>query len=347
MKSFFSKILISIGLITISCVDPYDVDIKNNLHAIMVEGEITDEDRPQFVKIYSSNYNYQIVNKIPVADLKVKVVVNGMEEIKLSDDNKGTYFFPVEFKAKPEHTYQLIFEDKKGQKYQSSIEKLQASPAIDSVYDFFETDGTVAFGKPAHSNNIYIDFKDADPDPNYFQWTWRLWEKQSICLETFYYDVNCSEECYEIIYNKDLSILDDRFYNGKAVKGKLVGKIPYYQYFGALLEIKQKSLTERAYRFYRNLQNISQNTGTFADTPPQLIGGNVKNMTNDSEIISGLFTVAGVSTKKYWISRINAQINGKPIGLLGRKPYVLPNGLTAPCTPGKNKTPIMPDGWQN
>lgn len=346
MRFFSSKILIFSLLTTISCVDPFEIEIKDNLNIVMVEGEITDENRLQFIKIYNSDYKYQIVNKSAIPGLKVKVLVNGSHEINLSDDSNGTYYFPTEFRAIPGNTYQLVFTNNIGNQYQSDIEQLQAVPPIDSVYDYFEKEGTRAFGKDVPSNNIFVDFKDSDLGQNYLQWTWKMWEKQSVCMVTPYYDLYCSNDCYEIFYNSEINILNDKFYNGKGINGNLIGKIPYYQYNGALLEIKQKSITERAYKFYKNLQNLSQKTGTLADSPPQLIGGNIVNINNKAEIVAGLFTVASVKTKNYWLSRVNAQGKGIPAGLLGRKVNIIPNGITAPCQSNKYQTPIKPEFWQ-
>ena len=114
------------------------------------------------------------------------------------------------------------------------------------------------------------------------------------------------KKCYEILQSQEIAVFNDRFYDGKTVEGKLIAKIPYYQDNGALLEIKQNAISEEAYGFFKQLQDLTQNNGTFADTPPQIIGGNIRCVSDPNEIVVGMFMVKGVLSKYYWLDRKNA-----------------------------------------
>ncbi|MCP9767352.1 DUF4249 domain-containing protein [Lacihabitans sp. LS3-19] len=341
-----SKIfLVATFIFLIACVEPFSIAVDVPLEVISVEAEITDEDIQQKLNISNSYYLHESLYKEPISGLQVEIIINGSQKIDLKEEEYGNYSFPVDFRAKIGDSYQLLFQKKDGDRYQSNVEKLSKSPEIDAVFDEFKVNGTIAFGRTVPSKNVYINFKDVDLSSNFYQWSWKLWEQQFVCLSTDYYDLYCREECYEMLYNEEINIQSDEFYNGKSVEGKLIGKIPYYQYEGALLEIKQETISSEAYSFYKQIKDLSQNTGSLADTPPQIVEGNIKNIDNPSEIVVGMLMAKGVSTKYYWLDRENAKGKASPIGLLGRKSISSGGSVTAPCIPSKNKTKDKPKNW--
>lgn len=347
LMNFLLKILFIFVFIANSCVEPYSIDFKQTFNVLMVEAELTDSGEPQKIYISNSQYINQNLSKEPVLGLLVEVDINRNERLKLREATDGSYVFPENFKPKIGDSFQLFFQKPNGQKYQSGVETLVASPEIDRVYDVFELKGTQAFGKTVPSNNVFVDFTDTNQGANYYSWTWTLWEKQNVCFSNDFYDLYCEKECYEILQSQEIAVFNDRFYDGKTVEGKLIAKIPYYQENGALLEIKQNAISAEAYSFLKQLQDLTQNNGTFADTPPQIIGGNIRCVSDPSEIVVGMFMVKGVQSKHYWLDRKNTIGKANPIGLLGRQVQPPKGGgnLTAPCVILKNRTPVKPRNW--
>jgi hypothetical protein len=164
----------------------------------------------------------------------------------------------------------------------------------------------------------------------------------------------CPGDCWDILYNKDLNVFTDIYSNGQPIANRLVAKIPYYNVRGALIEIKQQSISPAAYRYFKLLADQVQNNGSLVDTPPAALIGNIKNLTNPDEAIAGFFMVASVRTVKYWIDRKNAEgKNINPIGLLDHPltPEPMGSDLTRPpfaqCIVSLSRTPIRPNGWVN
>jgi hypothetical protein len=344
---FLLKILFIFIFIANSCVEPYSIDFNQTFNVLVVEAELTNSDELQRIYISNSQYINQNLLKEPILGLLVKVEINNNERFRLLDATDGSYIFPESFNPKIGDSFQLFFQKPTGQKYQSSVETLVISPEIFKVYDLFELKGTKAFGKTVPSNNVFVDFKDTNQGQNYYNWIWTLWEKQNVCFSNDFYDLYCEKECYEILQSQEIAVFDDRFYDGKTVEGKIIAKIPYYQDKGALLEIKQNAISAEAYSFYKQLQDLTQNNGTFADTPPQIIGGNITCVSDPNGIVVGMFMVKGIQSIYYWLDRKNAFGKAKPIGLLGRQVQTPMGGgnLTAACLTLKNRTPVKPLNW--
>jgi hypothetical protein len=90
-----------------------------------------------------------------------------------------------------------------------------------------------------------------------------------------------------------------------------------------------------------------QTNGTLVDIPPAAIIGNIRNLSNSDEPVTGVFSVAGMMVQKYWLSRENGIGKAAPIGLLGRKPNISTFPISYACEKGPTRTPEKPDGWLN
>ncbi|GAB3503090.1 DUF4249 domain-containing protein [Emticicia fontis] len=117
------------------------------------------------------------------------------------------------------------------------------------------------------------------------------------------YDYECRGECWEILQNNVLNLFEDRNTNGGSILDRKVARIPYYQCNGALVEVRQSSLTKDAYQYFRLFQEQTQGNGGIADTPPSALAGNISNVGNAREIVVGYFTASSVATVRYWLDR--------------------------------------------
>ncbi|GAB3494099.1 hypothetical protein GCM10027341_09830 [Spirosoma knui] len=192
------------------------------------------------------------------------------------------------------------------------------------------------------------------------------------------YDYSCRSQCWEIIYSYTLNLFDDQSTNGGAIRRRKVAQIPFYDHNPGLVEIRQSSLTADAYRYFKLVQNQTQNTGGLADTPPSALVGNIRNAANAEEAVVGYFTASAVAAERYWLDRKDASgpsLGGSgPTGYSGlaggelfyalnlRQPqpepsppyqaelYLInspPRPPTALCAPSDSKTPFKPVGWRD
>jgi hypothetical protein len=65
--------------------------------------------------------------------------------------------------------------------------------------------------------------------------------------------------------------------------------------------VNQYSLNETEYKFWENIQNISQNVGGLYDIIPSAVKGNIICNTNPGEMVLGYFSVSAVTRKRLFI----------------------------------------------
>lgn len=329
-----------------ACVEPFETHSENSLDKLVVDATLTDEDIQQKISIHQTIAKVDVIFREPITNLKVDILVNRKEMISLTHQGEGIYALPENFRAKSGDSYQLIFQKPDGTKYESTEQIMPKGIKVDRLHDEFVADGINRESGKVPSNNLYVDFQDPANEQNYYTWSWTLWERQFICHTEFSVDYYCRQNCWEVLRNETWNIFSDIYSNGKPIINKLVAQIPYYNYDGALVEIKQLAISEEAYRFLKILSEQTERTGTLVDTPPAAIIGNVRNLTKTDEPVAGFFMVGSANTIKYWLSRENAQGKTTPIGLLGRKPNPNRFGATSECIEGPTRTPQKPLWWR-
>ncbi len=325
----------------------------------------------------------EVVNT-PVAKARVEVVVNGGAVLTLRETEAGTYQLPEGFRGKPGDRYQLRFQTAEGGSYESSVETMTAAPPIGRAYDQFNPRGVsnATQTESIPTNDVYVDFQDPAAERNFYLWRWTQYESQDWCvtcrqglyyltdtgtgltgdcrkvdsIDTFNdYDYTCLGFCWDIFYSQGINIFADVYANGRPQVGRLVAQIPLYQSNACLVVIQQYSLSADAYRYYKLLQDQTQNTGTLADTPPAPTAGNVRNVADPNESVVGYFSASAVALNRYWLDRKNTT-GGRRDGLFysikRRLPVEEPPLLyraarpSSVCMPSRTRTPDRPLGWQ-
>jgi hypothetical protein len=391
VRGFSSNLFFTLlGLGLLACVEPFTPQGLTLEGAVLVvEANLTDQPEAQTVRlVFSVAKPFGEFEETPVSGASVTVLVNN-QPLTLNETDSGRYQMPAGFVGKVGDRYQLRFTLPDGRRYESGEETMAAVPPIQKAYDQFDAQGIANAEKTVFTpaNLIYIDTQDPGSSRNYYRWTWTLWEAQDWCascqntvlrggtltdlvntcgynpfvptnpLPPGWYDYNCRTRCWEILSGYDINVFSDQFSNGQPIVGRLAAKIPYYQSQGALVEIRQQALTVEAYRYYQLFAQQTQANGGLADTPPAPLVGNIRNLSNDQEIVSGYFTVGAVSRLRYWLDRKNA--TGTPINLFyaqngGRYPVPEPylrtpfetRPPTALCLPSDTRTPTQPEGWR-
>jgi hypothetical protein len=375
LKSKSFMLLFCICIQFYACVEPYDLGVQQDRKILTIDATITDLADEQTVKIIESFSSSSFAYAIPITKAKVDIIVNGTETVHLTERGGGIYVLPISFHTRVGNTYKLVFQKEDGTRYESDEERQSEVSDINKVYNEFRVDGieTGLGYNPAHY--VYIDTHDPASEKNNYMWTWKLWEKQPVCatcvggrfflnpaparcrMESGFgdvsYDYACNGACWQIFYNPDLNVFSDIYSNGQPIVGRLVGKIPYYSANGALIEIKQQSISASAYQYLKLLANQVQNNGSLVDTPPAAIIGNVKNVVNPDEPVAGFFMVTSVRSAKYWLDKENASGRAIPIGVIDHPINYEPmsNDITrpplAPCEESRVRTRFKPDGWVN
>ena len=375
--------LISFALLIYGCVEPYNLKYNINQSVVIIDATITDEDGEQNIVLKESMPNGSSSSIVAMSNAQVEVMVNGREKVLFTErpTDPGTYLAPMGFKAKFGNTYLLFVTSEAGDKFESSVETIKKGAEIKGVSQSFEKITIKEKNTTAYAHKIYVDTQDPVGNGDFYAWTWKLFESQSICrtcepgqryyitpapagrcvsdlpnfLRNVIYDYNCNAACWEIIYSLKGNIMSDEFVDGKLIANRLVAEIPLYNLnSGALIEIKQQSLSLDSYKYLKILIDQNQNSGGLADTPPASLIGNVRTLSSNARPVAGYFRVTDETVIRYWIDRttIPSGVDIIPVGLLnGRLPNFEPqsNDTTrpplAPCLPGYTRTNVKPEGW--
>ncbi|GAB3643117.1 hypothetical protein GCM10027423_37540 [Spirosoma arcticum] len=386
-----------------ACVDPLDVTLRERVNVIVVDGTITNLDEPQVVRLNRSKSDPLTgrFGTLPLTEAIVVILVDSSQVVPMTETEPGRYQAPVGFAGQVGHSYQLQFSLRDGSRYASAPEVMPAVSPITNVSTRFDPTSLPAqlyngsYNPYRGANDFFVDWQDPADQHNYYRWDWKLWEKQDwchTCTQGFYfvnspinnkpyeacfpddqgkngYFVNeyaCRTACWEIIRNFDLNLFDDQLSNGGLIQRRRVAQIPYYSANGCLVEIRQTSLTQPAYLYYKLAQDQTQRSGGLADSPPTALVGNVRNLANSRENVVGYFAASAIAPVRYWLDR--KQNTGRPpglfLGLNGLLPSPedlnidpntgtqKPNATfrptpTAVCVDSDTRTPNKPEGWRD
>ena len=376
----------------LACVDPFNTTVSSSLNAIVVDGTINNLPVPQLVRLNQSipDPSTGRFGSVPLTGAHVEVWVDSTTKVALVETDSGRYQAPDGFVGQVGHSYQLRFTLKDNTtRYESDQQLLQAVPPISKVYAQFNptslSPAEQLKGGYAAAHDVLIDVKDPAETKNYYRWDWQLWERQEWChtcvdgvyqiyrpdstlLEDcapynvsyppshYVFDYNCRTQCWDILKSSALNLFDDQVSNGGLITARRVAQIPLYSKAHCLVEIRQSSLTRKAFSYFKQFAEQTQNTGGLVDSPPVALIGNVRNITHPTEQVIGYFTASGISAVRYWLTRSDA--TGFAPGLFqafnGRDPIlevgVQPNRYRPPlavCVPSDSRTPIKPPGWQD
>lgn len=381
LKALFRLLLTSFVLTVVisACVEPYDLDYDQTKRLIIVDGVLSDNPKNSQVitlreSIPTGSRNFYT----PLLGAFVEVIVNDAERYRFTEVGDGNYAKPPELIITEKTQYRLEFKLSDGRSFVSENESFSATSPIDRVYKQLEVEGirqSVGYA-PAHA--IYVDTQDKPGRGNNYIWSWKLFERQIVCesctngryfidrrtgvgacrdestplqTEIFFNDYRCDGDCWQLFYNTQINAMSDTYVDGNPILGRLIAKIPIYQYGGALLEVKQQSVSPSAFRYIKLLTEQSQNNGGLADTPPAALIGNVRNVDNPTEAVGGYFMVASEAYNLFWLDRADAIEARLPSrGLIGR-PFSFEvsddpaRPPLAPCVNSRFRTPFEPEGW--
>jgi hypothetical protein len=365
--------ILTILIFTESCIDPYDFDSNRQNKVLVVNGLLSADVHTSDTLIIQYSSDVGGVVKTTPADVS-KVVLNTSSngrEINLIEKSAGRFLLPRDFKINPSEKYTLRFTLPNNQQYESTTQQILATPPIDRLYDFFNLKSKLSEdGKRVYSaNEIYLDFQDIPNQKNLYLWRYTHYERISHCAtcqvnELYFrdkgciqvdrfnsnpaYDYVCDSECYNIYKGKNVNIFSDITSDGRAVKGRLIAKIPFYSYSGCLIEVEQMCVNPDIFSYYKILESQTQATGGLTDTPAAAIIGNIQNLSNPEEKVIGVFSLANIQKKRYWIDRSN--VVGVRELVLGHVPMEEPRSPSRPptalCQLSAIRTPFKPDGWR-
>jgi len=366
--AILSLLLLTISVSTPSCVEIVEAEYNYQDNILFIDAYALTEIGSSTVSIKKSFWDGRSYSVRPVLNANVRIEnVDTQTSIDFLDDDAGVYVCPADFAVEEGEVWKLHIELEDGKKLESKAETVIAAIPIDDIRSEYSAEVTYDVSKesfvPGHK--LMIDWKDPAGEENYYLWKYKTYQPLFVCKTCTrgilrdgacqtstanffpaYYDYLCDPVCWQIDYELETIVFEDRLSDGADILDFMVTTLPFTRRPDILIEIQQLSLNKSAYDYFKVINDqVSANGGLNAPPAAPLIG-NLFNPDDPTDFILGQFTTAGVSSKSLFIERstiLEDPISPDPVI---RLEPCLTCPKSYPCQESRIRTSIEPEGWQ-
>lgn len=313
-------ILIFIVFRLTSCIKPFDPELTDYEHALVVDALITNENRPYLVKLSYSTNNINIKPEMVTGASVIVTEENSIDAVFKEKEPGFYYSDSIRFKGKIGNTYTLYIRTKEGDEYRSEPSIMPYVPEIDSIYFDYDTEFYENGGVEYEGIRLYVDSHDDQGECKYYRWSFEEDWKFKVpypALAEYYGEDNWAYKLVEYMYcwkesiSNSIIIHSTNGYSENRILKKpitfiapeLTDKISVI--YSILL--KQYSLSKAEYDFWSGLQDINSGSLDIFEKQPYKIANNLYSINNPEEPVLGYFQVSGVTTKRKYIMQSDYQ----------------------------------------
>ena len=350
-------VVIIFGFLLLSgCIERIDLDESlSGARLLVVDGLITDANEPYSVKLSYTSPSLKTYEGEPLIGAEVYITDEESVRADLREiGNGGEYLTdPSTFRGQVGKTYQLQIMSPDGQAYISLPETMPAVAPIDSIYYDLASEPYQSFTGTILQRwgvQFYLNTGSGGPRPAYYRWDWR---------ETYSFIAPLTRPMQLVVplcfrtgsqarYLNVASTEDLR--SDRIIKREInfVAKSGLQLQRRYSLLVRQYAMTERAYRFWANVQQQQTDGGSVFAPPPAPIPGNISSTTDTRERVLGYFQVSSVTAKRIFVNR--GQVPPGPGGSPGASPGCIEGDPEAPescfdCTLLPGATTEVPSFW--
>ncbi|HEY0742549.1 MAG TPA: DUF4249 domain-containing protein [Chryseosolibacter sp.] len=334
------RLLPLVFLFTDACIERLELPAPENQPRIVVDGLLTDVLGTHSVRLFRTGSLASKVSEVtPVLDATVTLLDNFGNSFDFGHTGNGVYSIR-NFKGEIGRKYQLRFNTDDGKHYASTVQELMAGGTItDLNYQFVEN--AINRDDPAAPHDvfrIYVDSKAQSDQAALFRWRWtsvyealtfpqlRKKPKPDTTPVIFIYDpIPCSGHiavaggvaiaqmapcecctCWVTNDSETSMVSNNQFVTNPEFYNVQVAQIPVdWIKFQAkfYIKVEQLSLSEEVYEFWKNVQAQQEGTANIFQPNVIRIRGNISCVSDPSEDVAGIFSVAGSTERELFIER--------------------------------------------
>jgi hypothetical protein len=268
----FSFLFLAAGLLLGSCQDVVELDLPEGEEFLVVEGWITNEDRPHNVILTTTAAYFDEADPAPATDAMVFIRDDEGMETLLDETSPGVYTYPDSGTVGRSYQLEIVLEN--GKRYLSTYEEIFVPvPILAIEWQLSEDEPDVDDGE--NLDDIYdvliFTIEPAGLGDNY---RWRSTLNGVEAREPF-----------------DIFVTDDQFVDGNPIADFNVTDELYSQF--DTVTIIQERISREAREFLQLLQQQTAFVGGPFDPPPSPLRGNIANVTDPDDLALGFFGAAG------------------------------------------------------
>lgn len=306
-----------IGFIFYSCVEPFIPEVDTSNEMLVVEGLITNAGSKHLIKLsLSSNFN-EDNDFIPLRNADVTVIDGNGVNYGFDEVEPGYYYNNNPFVGEIGQSYNLMVETEDGDIYRSdqqiimppiTADSLEAKWDVRDLYDI-DNDGEqtiqpfegislwadiksnsqvppmVRFQTDVITQYILIDFSD-DPDFFYCHLRKNIDYKLNVVIPDFQTHSNTSA-------------YHDVGFIRKGVKVIIPDSLRLMYIHKRIVVLKQFTLNEQSYNFYKQLSDQLEAEGTLFDPSPFQLKGNIFCVNDPTKKAIGIFEASSHVSRSF------------------------------------------------
>lgn len=376
MMSTANRVMISLflALVLFTCIEPTRPEFRLETPFYLVEGRIVANETTSELRIRRSNFREAALEFVAVEGAVV-VSSNDAGEAyawEIIDAGRGTYRPTQNLNARAGQTWSFAITLPDGTSILSDPETIPPAVPISGINVRFEQNSTFDEGRGRFipQFQIFIDYNDPADRVNFYERTYRFWERTSICASCMRgryrngecipqgagerpisrYDYQCdTQECYEINAGTQVEFSSDELSDGSQVRGLRVGAVDFDETGGLLIEAIQYSLTPEAYEYGRVISDLVNGNSGLNPTIPAALNGNVRNVDSAGELVLGYLSAVSVARTRQYLEQSLTIGSPLPFDANVRLEPFPPPGVPprAPCEIPGVRTSERPAGWGN
>lgn len=301
-------------IILISCVEPFEIENISTKNYLVINAVITNEFKHHTIEL-SKTINIDSTGVKPEKKAKVIITDNQQNTYNFEEIEEGKYQSIDKFKVQLNNSYVLRIETINGKHYSSSSEELTSIASIDNISKRTEKNDKGEF-----EVKISLNSSNLENNSNYFRYDYKetfkitspYWNtfKIRVISDTYPYKFDLVTKtidryCYRTQYSNKIILTETETLSENNVKELLIRSIPISDSALSIrysILIKQYSLNENTYNYYKLLDKFSDSDNIFSQTQVGSIPSNIKNE-NANEKVIGFFEVTSVSSKRIFFNR--------------------------------------------
>jgi hypothetical protein len=286
-----------------ACIETFYPDIAGHENVLVVDGMVTDEERPSLVRL-SRTFSYDDHNYHPESGATVIILDDKGTPHYLEEKKAGGYYTDsATFRGEAGGRYQLQIILADGTTYQSDYVTLKKAPPVESFDVRYEQKETRDRDDVIHGIQFYLNTHDPQNETRYYRWEWvETWEftvpmqapgkaDRSHCWK--------SHESRSILIGNTNHLTADRIIDYPLHYVSTESNRLRILYS---LLVRQYAISQAAYEFWKTHDDLGENAGTLFDPIPTRVAGNIYNISEPGEPVLGYFEACGVSTRRIFVS---------------------------------------------
>ncbi|HEY0739985.1 MAG TPA: DUF4249 domain-containing protein [Chryseosolibacter sp.] len=369
----FARLFVILFVLSDSCIERFELPDREMNPILVVDGLITNEPGPYYISLYYSHVLNKIVrNPEPVGNATINIFDDqGNSETLMETVKGGEYFTSATgIRGTLGRKYHITITTSDGKQYATAPQVMIEPGEITNLrYQVFPNSiNRDDVFKPQHTVKFFIDARASSELSNYFRWRWTStyeiknlpegrtkWISSrprptivpdppacsgvrvrpgSVQLEVFAPCTCCY--CWVTTTSRNVVLSNNKFLTTQEFEDVLVATIPVdkrpfdYRFH---MKVEQLALSEQAYRYWRLVQSQEENQQSLFVPNVIRMQGNVFNIAEPEEVVLGLFSASGVTSKTMFIEQRSI-----PFEVFAEEPY-------ESCLDTPGSTNIRPDFW--